>query len=102
MCVLHWTGGFGRKGSIVPFYIHPTEHLILYLIEIITANPMIITTITNSFYLFIFLFCLCAFSRAAAMAYGGSQARGRIRAVAAGLHQSHSNKGSELRLRPTP
>ena len=34
------------------------------------------------------------------MAYGGSQARGLIGAVASG--QSHSNTRSELRLRPTP
>ena len=34
--------------------------------------------------------------------YGGSQARGRIRAVAAGLRQSHSNVGSEPCLQPTP
>ena len=40
--------------------------------------------------------------RAAPTAYGGSQARGLIGAVAAGLHQSHSNTGSELRLQPTP
>ena len=32
------------------------------------------------------------------VAYGGSQARGRIGAVAAGLRQSHSNAGSEPRL----
>ena len=31
----------------------------------------------------------------------GSQARGLIRATAAGLHPSHSNARSELRLRPT-
>ena len=36
------------------------------------------------------------------MAYGGSQARGLIGAVAAGLRQSHSNVGSEPDLRPTP
>ena len=36
------------------------------------------------------------------MAYGGSQARGLIRAVAASLRHSHSNMGSEPRLRPTP
>ena len=36
------------------------------------------------------------------MAYGGSQARGLIGAVAASLRQSHSNVGSEPRLRPTP
>ena len=39
---------------------------------------------------------------AALMAYGGSQARGLIGAVDAGLHQSHSNAGSKRRPRPTP
>ena len=32
----------------------------------------------------------------------GSQARGRIKAVAAGLHHSHSNAGPRPRLRATP
>ena len=41
--------------------------------------------------------CVCLF-RAAPSAYGGSQARGLIRAVATGLHQSHSNAKSEPRL----
>ena len=36
------------------------------------------------------------------MPYGGSQARGLIGAVAAGLRQSHSNEGSEPCLQPTP
>ena len=36
--------------------------------------------------------------RAAPAAYGGSQARGRVGAIAAGLHHSHSNAGSELHL----
>ena len=36
------------------------------------------------------------------MAYGGSQARGLIGAVASGLHHSHSNAGSEPHLQPTP
>ena len=48
------------------------------------------------FLIFILLF------RAALGAYGGSQARGRIGAAAASLHQSHSNARSELRLRPPP
>jgi len=43
-----------------------------------------------------------AISWAAPAAYGGSQARGRIGAVATGLRQSHSNAGSEPRLQPTP
>ena len=47
-------------------------------------------------------FCLFAISWAAPAAYGGSQARGRIRATAAGLRHSHSNTGSEPHLHPTP
>ena len=38
-------------------------------------------------------FCLFAISRAALDAYGGSQARGPIGAVATVLRQSHSNAG---------
>ena len=57
---------------------------------------------------FFFVFCLfvvvvvVAISWAAPAAYGGSQARGPIGAVATGLRQSHSNAGSEPRLQPTP
>ena len=47
-------------------------------------------------------FCLVVFSRASPGAYGGSQARGPTGAVAASLHHSHSNSGSEPRLRPAP
>jgi len=62
------------------------------------------------FFLFLIFFCLLSFvvvvvvaiSWAAPAAYGGSQARGWIGAVATGLHQSHSNAGSEPRLQPTP
>ena len=49
---------------------------------------------------FFFFLVFCLF-RAAPAAYGGSQARDLIRAIADGLHHSH-NAGSELRLRPTP
>ena len=48
----------------------------------------------------IYLFICCLF-RAAPAAYGGSQARDLIQAIAAGLHHSHSNARSELLLRPT-
>ena len=51
---------------------------------------------------FVFCFGLFAISRAAPSAYGGFQARGQIGAIATGLHHSHSNAGSEPRLRPTP
>ena len=43
-----------------------------------------------------------AISWAAPMAYGVSQAKGLIRAVAACLCQSHSNTGSKPCLQPTP
>ena len=49
----------------------------------------------------IFFFVFCPL-RATPAAYGGSHARGLIGAVATGLRHSHSNIGSELRLRPTP
>ena len=50
-----------------------------------------------------FFFCLFAISWAAPAVYGGSQARGRIiGVVATGLHQSHSNAGSELHLQTVP
>ena len=60
--------------------------------------------------IFYFFFCLLSFfvvvvvaiSWAAPGAYGGSQARGPIGAVATGLRQSHSNAGSEPCLQPTP
>ena len=54
-------------------------------------------TFSFSFF-FSFFFVFCPF-RAAPLAYGGSQARGLIGAVAAGLCQSHSNARSQLRLR---
>ena len=60
----------------------------------------VITSALKSKQLFIyFVFCLF---RAAPAAYGGSQAKGPIGAVAAGLHHSHSHIRSEPRLRPTP
>ena len=43
------------------------------------------------FFFFVFFF---AISSAAPVAYGSSQARGQIGAVATGLRQSHSNAGS--------
>ena len=59
-----------------------------------TASPSQATPIHN----FFFFFCLFVISRAAPVAYGGSQAISLIRAVAIGLCQSHR---SEPRLQPT-
>ena len=61
----------------------------------------------KSFYFILFhfinfiLFFLVLF-RAPPAACGGSQARGQIRAVAAGLHHSHSSEGSEPHQQTTP
>ena len=55
----------------------------------------------NDFIIYLF-FCLFAFSWAAPTAYGGSQVRGLIGAVATGLRQSHSNVGSKPHLQSTP
>ena len=55
-----------------------------------------------SFFLLLFFFFFFFLFKAKPMVYGGSQARGRIGAAAAGLHHSHSNIRAELCLRPTP
>ena len=44
----------------------------------------------------------CLFFRATPTAYGGSQARGRIGAIATGQHHSHSNTRSERCPPPIP
>ena len=51
---------------------------------------------THAFVVVVVVFCLF---RAVPMAYGDSQARGRIRATAAGLHHSHSKPVSKSRNR---
>ena len=48
----------------------------------------------------VLVYFLCLF-RAAPAAYGKSQARGRIGAIAADLYHSHNNTGSEQHLQPT-
>ena len=53
------------------------------------------------FFCLFYLFVFCC-GGAAPTAYGSSQARGWIGVAAAGLSHSHSNKGSQPHLRPTP
>ena len=47
------------------------------------------------------ILCVLALLRATPVAYGGSQAGGQTRSVAAALRHSHSNVGSEPHLLPT-
>ena len=93
---------FLTKKKILPFATKWTKLEGVVLSEI---SPM--NTITawnhicekNFFLIFIYLFIYWLF-RAAPVAYVGSQARGRIRAVVAGLRHSHCNTRSEPYLRP--
>ena len=54
------------------------------------------------FFFFFFFFLVFCLFRPTPAAYGGSQARGLIRAAVANLRHSHNNTGSKLRLQPTP
>ena len=47
-------------------------------------------------------FSFFVFSRPTPVAYAGSQAMGPIGPIAASLHHSHSNSGSDPHLQPTP
>ena len=78
----------GTSGNEVYFFIFYFIYLFIYLFL--------------SFVFLSFVVVVVAISWAALAAYGGSQARGPIGAVATGLRQSHSNAGSEPCLQPTP
>ena len=68
-----------------------------FCIGLYLMHPWFSDNSTQSFHFFFFFLF-----RAIPEAYGSSQARGQIGAVAAGLHHSHSNSGSQLCLQPTP
>ena len=69
--------------------------------EMYPGTPHALTSAASDALNLSLFFSVCLF-RATPAAYRGSQARGLIGAIAAGLHHSHSNMGSELCLRPTP
>ena len=78
------------------FYFYNIIHLLTYR-YIILLIQMGILLLTLLYILFIYFFVFGLF-RAKPAAYGGSQARGPIRAVAVGLRQSHSKARSEPHL----
>ena len=82
--------------------LYPQPPLLVFLIPINgTSSPQpnlaSSTILPISFFLIINIFCLF---RTTPKAYGGSQARSQIRAIAASLRHSHSNSGSRLCLWP--
>ena len=79
-------------------------YLCNYKFNFYVCEPVSVLYIDSFVLSFKFFGCLLLFSlfRETPVAYGGSQARGLIRATAAGLHHSHGNARSEPRLRATP
>ena len=79
--------------------------MFLFAISIYSLMKYLFKSFANYYWIVCFLiteffcfFVFFAFSRVTSAAYVGSQARYLIRAVATGLHQGHSNAGSEARL----
>ena len=68
------------------------SNIFLVLVSLLILASFISCLFFLKSYLFIYLF------RATPEAFGCSQAKGQIGAVAAGLHHSHSNVGTKLRL----
>ena len=89
---------FSGAANMVIEVLYPNVQRTVYIIILAEYN----IEITLRFFFFFFLVFFFAISWAAPAAYGDSQVRGRIRAVAASLCQSRSNAGSEPRLQPTP
>ena len=97
-----------RYGPLIELERPMRDYLGAWKICRISPKLTFHSSVTISFLFFFFVFCrllfvvvVVAISWAAPEAYGGSQARGPIGAVATSLHHSHSNAGSEPRLQPT-
>ena len=82
--------------------VRDCSNFILLLVAVPFCQNHLVLLLLLLLLLLLSLFVFLPFPWAAPAAYGGSEARGRIGAVAAGLRQSHSNAGSELHLPPTP
>ena len=92
---------FVSLGRFIPKYFILFGVMVNGIVSLISLSDPSLLAYRNAVYfyvlinLFFFGFCLL---RAAPVAYGGSQARGLMGAVAAGLRQRHSNARSESRL----
>ena len=88
----HWLQGFESKNAVKGVGIGEQWKWI-YLTFLIHIAKLIFRKVAPFFYVFL---------GPHPQHCGGSQARGLIGAVAASLHHSHSNVGSELSLQPAP
>ena len=81
------------------FFIHSSDgHIGCFHVLAAINSPAVSIGVRVSFLFYFIIVVLFVFSRATATAYGDSQAKGLIGAVAAGLCHSHSHMGSELHL----
>ena len=62
---------------------------------VVNKLPELFVRKNRDFFILDFVIFFSVSFRAAPTAFGSSQAKGRIRAVAASLHHSHSDAGSE-------
>ena len=93
-------GHLGRLGLDSPSSVNSSHALSLAGLQAIKGFPwghFILPWESGSYRFFFFLFLFYLF-RAAPVAYGSSQARGRTGAAAASLHHSQGNTGSELHI----
>ena len=101
--IFHFTGrklGAGEahihKAGKVPLYVlfHPLLEKkiinITFMDALMGPEQSVFSPLILKYYDYYCCYYFCLF-RAAPMVYGGSQARGQIRATAIGLHHSHSN-----------
>ena len=104
--------GNRRVASYFPYYFCFVSDTVLYVSNVVNSIYLLIESQSLQFLkvflcdmklilceLLIYIFFLF---RATSVAYGGSQAKGQIKAVAARLCHSHSNNRSKPCLRPTP
>ena len=89
---------FQHSSLVFKNFHYPTVTHLSNLISLYILQKVLHFSHRESLLLFFFL----VFSRAAPVVYGGSQARGPIRAAAASLRHSHSHARSKPCLRPTP
>ena len=93
----------GKQPALAARRPSPTPRISRRFKNVYHAPPPANRNTKGCIFLFLsFSFFLFFFFWAAPTAYGASQARGLIGAVATGLHHSHSNARSESCLQPTP
>ena len=96
MKIGHWMGNMTTQ-KLENTCLQNHRHLVdwIFVFKLRSCERKCAKDVPPSFYLFV------CFLRAAPIAYGSSQAKGQMKAVASGLHHSHSNIGSKPCLWPT-